>query len=145
MTDFENNLEYENHNFMKHVKEILKMPYLNRLKQFLLRLLRNNLLLGNRAKSVKNTNENNCYICNDHRETRTRLFLGCKTVQERTIFLIRVLKKAGFLKKGCELSFFFFKEYNINSIENITLTTLWKYTFDKKYNDKSLQTIPFVF
>ena len=96
MTDYEHNLEYENHNFMKYVKEILKMPYLNRLKQFLLRLLRNNLLLGNRAKSVKNTNEDNCYICNEHRETRTRVFLGCKTGQERANFLIRLLKKAGF-------------------------------------------------
>ena len=39
MTDYVDNINYENDNFMKYVKQILKMPYLNRLRQFLLRLL----------------------------------------------------------------------------------------------------------
>ena len=81
---------------MRYVKEILKMPYLNRLRQFLLRLLRNNLLLGKRAEKVKNTDESKCYFCNDHKESRVMLFLGCKMVQENTEFLKRVLKKLGF-------------------------------------------------
>ena len=99
MAEFKNDKHYENEDYMRFVKEILKMPYLNRLKQFLLRLLRNNLLLGNRAKNVKSTEESKCYICNDHKETRVMLFLGCKIVQEKTEFLIRVLKKAGFFLK----------------------------------------------
>ena len=143
MTNYTDNLDYENDSYMKYVKQILKMPYLNRLRQFLLRLLRNNLLLGNRAKDVKNDNNDYCYICNDHRETRTALFLGCTIVQERTNFLIRVLNKAGFLKKGSKLSFFFFEHYGIDTIENITLATLWKYTYDNKYNEETLQNIPF--
>ena len=105
--------------------------------------MRNNLLLGNRAKNIKNVNNDYCYICNDHRETRAGLFLGCKVVQDRTNFLIRVLKKAGYLKKDGELSFFFFKQYDIDSIENITLATLWKFTYDNKYNEENLQNIPF--
>ena len=132
MTSYLDNINYENDNYMKYVKQILRMPYLNRLQQFLLRLMRNNLLLGNRAKNIKNAYDDYCYICKDHRETRTELFLGCGTVQDRTNFLIRVLKKAGYLKKGGEFSFFFFKEYDIDSIENITLATLWKYTYDNK-------------
>ena len=136
-------MDYENDNFMKYVKQILKMPYLNRLRQFLLWLLRNNLLLGNRAKTVKTDRDDYCYICNNHKETRTKLFLGCTTVQEKTNFLIRVLKKAGFLGKGSKLSFFFFEHYGIDTIENITLAILWKYTYDNKYNEESLQNIPF--
>ena len=107
MTEYTDNINYENDDYMKFVKQILRMPYLNRLRQFLLRLMRNNLLLGNRAKNIKNLNNDYCYICNDHRETRTGLFLGCRVVQDRTNFLIRVLKKAGFLKKGNELIFSF--------------------------------------
>ena len=107
MADFKGDLYYDNSDFMRHVKEILKMPYLNRLKQFLLRRLRNNLLLGNRAEKIKNTDESRCYICDGHKESRVLLFLGCKMVQEKTEFLKRVHKKAGFLKKGCEMSFFF--------------------------------------
>ena len=76
MTDFTDNINYENDDYMKFVKQILKMPYLNRLRQFLLRLMRNNLLLGNRAKNIKTLNNDYCYICNDHRETRAELFLG---------------------------------------------------------------------
>ena len=143
MTEHTDNLSYENDSYMNYVKQILKMPYLNRLRQFLLRLLRNNLLLGNRAKTVKTIDNDNCYICNNHRETRTGLFLGCTIVQERKNYLIRVLRKAGFLKKGSKLNFFFFESYGIDSIENITLSTLWKYTYDNKYNDETLQNIPF--
>ena len=74
MIDFKNDPGYDNMDFMRFVKEIIKMPYLNRLKQFLLRLLRNNLLLGKRAKKVKNPEESKCYICGEHKESRVLLF-----------------------------------------------------------------------
>ena len=143
MTEYTNDENYENDKYMDYVKQILKMPYLNRLRQFLLRLLRNNLLLGNRSKSEKTLENDNCYICNNHRETRTGLFLGCTVVRERKNYLIRVLKKAGFLKKGTQIDLFFFENYKINSIENITLSILWKYTYDNKYNEEIFQNIPF--
>ena len=41
------------------------------------------------------------------------------------------------------MSFFFFEQYDIDSIENITLTTLWKFNYDNKYNEENLQNIPF--
>ena len=37
MADFRNDLHYENDDYMRFVKEILKMPYLNRLKQLIFR------------------------------------------------------------------------------------------------------------
>ena len=92
MADFKNDLYYENADYMRFVKEILKMPYLNRLRQFLLRLLRNNLLLGKRAEKIKSPEESRCYICGEHKESRVMLFLGCKNVQEKTEFSKRVLK-----------------------------------------------------
>ena len=90
MANFKNDLDYDNTDYMRFVKEILKMPYLNRLKQFLLRLLRNNLLLGKRAEKNKNPEESKCYICSEHKESRVMLFLGYKNVQEKTEFLKRV-------------------------------------------------------
>ena len=107
--------------------------------------LRNNLLLGKRAEKVKNSKESKCYICGQHKESRVLLFLGCKKVQEITQFLIRVLKKADFLKKGCEMSLFFFTSYNINSIENILLAILWNFIYNNKFNDDVLQGLPFVY
>ena len=47
------------------------------------------------------------------------------------------------MRKGSKLSFFFFEYYGIDTIENITLAILWKYTYDNKYNEESLQNIPF--
>ena len=120
--DLKNDPEYENTDYMRFVKEIIKMPYLNRLKQFLLRLLRNNLLLGKRAEKVKNPVESKCYICGQHKESRVLLFLECKKIQEMTQFLTRVLKKAGFLKKGCEMSLFFLQVI----ISTLSKTYLWQ-------------------
>ena len=86
MTDFKNDLHYENDDYMRFVKEILKMPYLNRLKQFLLRLLKNNLFLGKRIGKNLSPEESKCYICGEHKESRVLLLLGCKKVQEKTEF-----------------------------------------------------------
>ena len=82
MMDFNNAFEYDSKDYLRFVKEIIKMPYSNRLKQFLLRLMRNNLLLGKRIEKVENPEESKCYICNEHKETRVLLYLGCKKVQK---------------------------------------------------------------
>ena len=39
LTEFKTELEYDSNEFMKTVMEVIKMPFLNRLKQFMLRLL----------------------------------------------------------------------------------------------------------
>ena len=43
------------------------------------------------------------------------------------------------------MSLFFFKEYDINSVENLSLATLWNFTYNNKHNDKKLQEIPFAY
>ena len=42
--------EYDEDEVLKIVIQVLKTPYLNRLKQFFIRLLRNNLFLGKKSK-----------------------------------------------------------------------------------------------
>ena len=121
------------------------MPFLNRQKQFMMKLLRNNLYLGKRACKVKNPVESLCFLCNDHRETRTLLFLGCDNVKKQVQFLTRVLKKAGFLQNGNIIGLFIFKNYDFNSIENIALVTLWKFIYNTKFNSGILQGLLFVF
>ena len=74
LSEFNDQLEYDTADFMKIVMQIIKMPFLNRLKQFMLKLLRNNLYLGKRACKVKNPEESLCYLCNDHREKKRCYF-----------------------------------------------------------------------
>ena len=108
MNEFDDELEYDAAEFMKIVMEIIKMPFLNRLKQFMLKWLRNNLYLGKRASKIKISEENLCFLCNDHRESRVLLFLGCETVKKQLQFLIRILKKAGCLQNGSIISLLIF-------------------------------------
>ena len=82
LTKFNDQLEYDTADFMKIVMQIIKMPFLNRLKQFMMKLLRNNMYLGKRACKVKNPEESLCYRRNDHRESRLLLFLGCDIVKK---------------------------------------------------------------
>ena len=95
LTEFDDELEYDAAEFMKIVMEIIKMPFLKRLKQFMLKLLRNNLYLGKRASKIKNPEESLCFLCNDHRESRVLLFLGCETVKKQLQFLIRIALRWG--------------------------------------------------
>ena len=110
---------------MKTVMEVIKMPFLNRLKQFMLKLLRNNLYLVKRAVKIKNPEESLCFLCNSHRESRVLLFLGCETVKNLLQLLIRILMKAVCLQNGNRMGLFVFRDYNFNSIDNISLVTLW--------------------
>ena len=41
------------------------------------------------------------------------------------------------------MSLLFFKDYNIESIENISLAILWNFIYNK-FNDEVIQGIPFV-
>ena len=52
LAEFDDGLKYDGDEFMKIVLEIIKMPFLNRLKQFMLKLLRINLYLGRRAIKI---------------------------------------------------------------------------------------------
>ena len=52
-------------------------------------------------------------------------------------FLIRILRKAGGLINSCRVEMFLFKDYSINSIENLSLMFTWKYVYNCKYNKSS--------
>ena len=111
----------------------------------MLKLLRNNLYLGKSACKVINPEVSLCYLCNDHRVSRTSQFLGCDIVKKQVQFLTRVLKKAGFLQNGNKIGLFIFENYDFNSIENIALVTLWKFVHNTKFDSGILQGVPFVF
>ena len=145
LAEFDDGLEYDVDEFMKIVMEIIEMPFLNRLKHFMLKLLRNNLYLGKRALKIKNPEESMCFLCNNHRESRVLLFLGCEIVKKILQVLIRILKKAGCLQNGSRVGLFTFQNYSFNSIENISLTTLWNFIYNTKFNSGILQGVPFMF
>ena len=67
--------EYYEDRILCVVKQVFKTSYLNRLKQFYLRLLRNNLFLGNRNKKLSTFNPNICFMCCKHPERRATLVL----------------------------------------------------------------------
>ena len=145
LTEFDHGLKYDKNELMKIVLEIIKKPFLNRLKQFMLKLLRNNLYLGKRAIKIKNSEESLCFLCNNHKESRVLLFFGCETVKKLLQLLIRILKKAGCLQNGSNVGLFTFREHNFNSIENISLAILWNFFYNTKFNTGKLQGVPFMF
>ena len=145
LTEFDDELEYDKNEFMNSVMEVIRMPFLNRLKQFMLRLLRNNLFLGKKACKIKNPEESLCFLCNNHRESRVLLFRGCETVKKLLQLLIRILKKAGCLQNSSKIRYITFQDYNFNLIENISLVTLWNFIYNEKFNSGKLQGIPFMF
>ena len=60
-------------------------------------------------------------------------------------YLIRILKKARILSRGCQIDMFVFKGYPINSAENISLMYTWKYIYNSKFNDEALLCVPFTY
>ena len=92
--------EYDEDRILCIVKQVFKTPYLNRLKQFYLRLLRNNLFLGNRNQKSSTSDPNLCFMCGKHPERRVPLLYSCEVVKRLTYRLIDVLSRANLLGKG---------------------------------------------
>ena len=63
-------------------------------------------------------------------------YFSAKKVKEMTQYLIRVLKKLGFLGKGHQISLFLFQNYKFNTIENLSLATLWNYIYNLKFSSE---------
>ena len=53
LTDFDPNYLFERDNFFANVKKIMNLNFFNRIKQFMIRLYRNNLYLGNKSKNMQ--------------------------------------------------------------------------------------------
>ena len=90
--------EYDEFEVLKIVMQVLKTPYLNRLKQFYFRLIRNNLFLGKRGQKMTTSDPNHCFMCGKHPEQRVPLLYSCEVVKGLTQTLIEVLKGTNLLK-----------------------------------------------
>ena len=123
--------------------QVLRTPYLNRLKQFYFRLIRNNLYLGKRGQSITGTDPNLCFMCGKHQERRVPLLYSCEVVKKLTQTLIEILKRANLLKNGIYIEVFLFKSYDFNSIENLSLVILWDYIYKSKFDAERYSAIKF--
>ena len=102
--------------------------YFNRLKQFYLRLMRNNLYLG------KTSNANNmCFICDKHPERHFPVMFSCEPVRVLMAKVIQILKSAGLLRLGDNIEMFLFSEYTFDTVENWVLITLWDYLYKLRF------------
>ena len=52
-------------------------------------------------------------------------------------------KRANLLKSGEYIEIFLFKNYNFNSIENLSLVILWNYIYKSKFNFERYSAIKF--
>ena len=109
----------------------------------MLRLLRNNLFLGNKAQKTNDSEINMCFICGQHIEKRISLLFFCEKIKEMTQYLIRVLKRSGFLKNRHQIGLFLFKSYKFNTIEYLTLATLWNYIYKLKFSSEKFAEMKF--
>ena len=114
---------------MDIVKQVNKTPYLNRLKQFFLRLLRNNLFFG---KTKHNTSPS-CVICGQHPEKRIPALLSCNVTVSLVKKLMHALKEAGLLRDDDAIECFLFRAYRFNSVQNISLVLLWDYMYKARF------------
>ena len=127
------------------VERIMSLNYFNRIKQFMIRLFQNNLYLGNKSNNKQKSVITNCFTCGNHPENCVEVMLNCARSNSILQFLIIVLKKVGRLGNGCKINMFLFKNYPVNSIENISLMFTWKYIYNSKYCNETLLCILFAF
>ena len=135
--------EYNEFEILTIVKQVYRTPYLNRLKQFFLHLLRNNLYIGRKNHSSNSLDPHMCIVCGKHPEKRIPILFSCGTVIVLTNQLVSVLREAGLLERGSNIEAFLFKGYNFNSIENLTLVTLWDFIYKARFNPEKHSTCKF--
>ena len=111
------------------VKQVNKTPYLNRLKQFFLRLLRNNLYFG----KTKYAPALSCVICDKHPEKRIPALFVCEISTSLVDRLSHYLSEANLLSQGDQIECFLYKSYQFNSVENISLVTLWDFMYKARF------------
>ena len=111
------------------VKQVNRTPYLNRLKQFFLRLLRNNLFFG---KTKYNTSPA-CVICGKHPEKRIPALMICEVTVSLVNRLTLVLKEANLLRNDDNIECFLYKAYNFNTAQNLSLVMLWDYMYKARF------------
>ena len=111
------------------VKQVNRTPYYNRLKQFFLRLLRNNLFFG----KTKHNASPVCVICGQHPEKRIPALLICKVTTQLVKKLMHALREASLLRDEDTIECFLFRAYNFNSVQNISLVLLWDFMYKARF------------
>ena len=103
---------------------------MNRLKQFFLRLLRNNLFFGKTKYDPSPT----CVICGKHPEKRIPALLSCEVTVSLVRHLTHSLREADLLCQGDNIECFLFKGYGFNTIENLSLVILWDFIYKARFS-----------
>ena len=111
------------------VKQVNKTPYLNRLKQFFLRLLRNNLFFGKSKYVLSPT----CVICGKHPEKRIPALMVCEVTVSLVNRLTNFLRDADLLSHGEKIECFLYKTYGFNTVENLSLVILWDFIYKARF------------
>ena len=111
----------------------------------MIRLYRNSLFLGDKGKKADKNYIVKCFLYGNHIENRMETLLNCSRSNTILQFLMRILKKAGILNKGCQIEMFIFKEYPINSAENIALMYTCKYIYNSKFTNETILCAPFTY
>ena len=131
MNDFDPNYIFEKDEFFfQNVKKIMSLNFFNRIKRFMITLFRNYLFLGDKASNKQKNVIQKCFAYGSHLENRVEIMLNCVRTNNILQFLIRVSKKAGGLQNSCKIDMFLFKNYPIDSIENISLMFIWKSVYN---------------
>ena len=108
----------------------------NFLKEFLIRLLQNNVYLNVRSCKWTDDKNNLCSNCGLWPETRMHLFFSCPKTNEIINLLEKILRKAGFLKYGnTRFPYFIYSNYKINTIENLPLIHSLKLIYKCKFDE----------
>ena len=102
---------------------------MNRLKQFFLRLLRNNLFFGKTKYAPSPT----CVICGKHPEKRIPALMVCEVTVSLVDRLSHFLREANLLSQGDEIEYFLYKFYGFNSVENLSLVILWDFMYKARF------------
>ena len=71
------------------------------------------------------------------------ILFSCEVVKELSNQLVCTLREAGLLEKGNCIEIFLFKRYNFNSIENLTLVSLWDFIYKARCNPEKFSTCMF--
>ena len=96
-----------------------------------------------RSQKIVNSDPKRCFIRQKHPQKRVPLFYFCEKVQSLVQYLIKILKSSGFLNFGHNIETFLFQNYNFNSIENLSLVSLWNYVYKLKFNTEKYAEIQF--
>ena len=111
-TDFINtdlNFNIDKDSFYESIKDILKIKHFNKIKEFVIRLYRNNLYLNTRSYKWNKEKSNLCSNCKNKLETRIHIFQACSTIKDLPAFFERILTSVGLLQ-SVNMNYFFLYE-----------------------------------